>query len=72
MVEFRPEDLTTRLETLKGKPIRISSYKLGDIYHCKAEIDMPGAGARIAEVSDPSRSEGEEKLISIVRNLLKE
>ena len=71
MAELRPEDLSSRVEQINGRPIRISSYKLGETYHCKAEIDLPGAGARIAEASDPSREAAESTVLAQVHELVK-
>ncbi len=71
MAEFRPEEMTSRVEQINGRPIRISSYKLGRTHHCKAEIDLPGAGARIAEASDPSRETAESKVLAQVQERVK-
>ena len=71
MVILRPEEMTSRVEQINNRPIRISSYKLGETYHCKAEIDLPGAGARIAEASDPSQETAECRVLSQVQRLVK-
>ena len=71
MAEFRPEEMTSRVEQINGRPIRISSYKLGRTYHCKAEIDLPGAGARIAEASNPSRETAVSRVLAQVQERVK-
>lgn len=65
------EEYSRRNENVAGHNIAISTYKIGDTYHAKAEIDVPGAGARIAQVSGPSKEQVEAEVLEQVRRLLK-
>lgn len=65
-----PEDLSRRIETVGGYPIAISSYRLGTTYYAKAEIDLPGAGARIAAAEDTTREAAEGKVLAEARRLI--
>ncbi|HEY6333822.1 MAG TPA: hypothetical protein VI756_31185 [Blastocatellia bacterium] len=61
------EGYSRRNETIEGKNIAIESYKLGDVYHVKAEIDVLGAGARIASASGKDQARAESTVIEKVR-----
>ena len=64
------EDYARRVEQVAGSPIAISSHRLGNTYYAKAEIDQPGAKARIAQAEGPSRLEAEGKVMAEVQRLL--
>ena len=64
------EDQTRRVETIAGSPIAISSYRLGTTYYAKAEIDQPGAKARIAQAEGPSRQDAEGKVLAEVQRVV--
>lgn len=65
-----PEDHSRRIETVGGYPIAISSYRLGTSYYAKAEVDLPGAGARIAAAEDATREAAEGKVMGEARRLI--
>lgn len=68
--ELIPEDQSRRSETVAGYPIAITSYRLGSAYYAKAEVSLPGAGARIAQAEDITREAAERKVLAEVRRLL--
>ena len=64
------EDLARRVVQVAGSPIAISSHRLGNTYYAKAEIDQPGAKARIAQAEGPSREDAEGKVMADVQRTL--
>ncbi len=70
MPEFIAEDHSRRREQVGGYTVAITSYRLGDVYHAKAEIDIPGAGARLAAAQDKDRAAAEEKVLAEARRLI--
>ena len=68
--ELIPEDNSRRTETVAGYPVAITSYQLGSTYYAKAEIHLPGAGARLAAVEDITREAAEDKVLAVARRLL--
>ena len=57
------EDHAHRVELVAGSPIAISSHRLGNKYYAKAEIDQPGAKARIAQAEGSSREDAEGRVV---------
>ena len=68
--ELVPEDTARRTVTVGGYPILVTSYHLGETYYAKAEIQIPGAGARIASATEISRELAEEKVLGEARRLI--
>ena len=68
--ELMPEDNSRRTETVAGYPIAITSYRLGSTYYAKAEIDLPGAGARLAAAEGTTRQAAEDKVLAEARRLI--
>lgn len=68
--EFVPEDYSRRTEAVGGYTVAITSYRLGSVYHAKAEIDIPGAGARLARAEDAAQAAAEEKVLAKARRLI--
>lgn len=68
---MKPENYVRRTETIGGRNIAFISYKLGDHYLCKAEIDIPGAGARLASAEGPDRDAIEKQVKEIVKGLIR-
>jgi hypothetical protein len=68
--QLTPEDYSRRTETIGGYPVAITSYRLGSTYHAKAEINLPGAGARIANAEDTTREGAEGKVLAEARRLI--
>ena len=56
---FVPEEYSRRTEKVRGYSVAIISYRLGSTYYAQAEIDLPGAGARLARAQDRSREAAE-------------
>ena len=48
--------------------VKLTSYKLGDVYHCKADNVSPGAA--LARATGASRDEAEQKALDRARQLL--
>lgn len=65
-----PEDNSCRTETVAGYPVAITSYRLGSTYYAKAEIHLPGAGARLAAAEDITREAAEDKVLAVARRLI--
>jgi hypothetical protein len=56
-----------RLE-LEGWPVNVTSWRLGETWHAKADNVSPGA--TLARITAPSREEAEEKAVARARELL--
>jgi hypothetical protein len=54
---MKPEDYSRREIELSGWPIRIETYKLGDVYHCT--ISNVDPGARFARADGPTKTDAE-------------
>jgi hypothetical protein len=48
--------------------VKLTSYKLGDVYHCKADNVSPGAA--LARTTGATRAEAEQKALDRARQLL--
>ncbi len=59
---MKPEEYCERIEDVGGWHVRLTSYKLGDIYHCKADNVSPGAW--LARVTAPSRQAAERQALN--------
>ncbi|HKZ53563.1 MAG TPA: hypothetical protein VJ085_09840 [Candidatus Acidoferrales bacterium] len=68
--ELVPEDYSRRTEPVGDYTVAIISYRLGSVYHAKAEIHIPGAGARLAAAQDSDRNVAEEKVLAEARRLI--
>tara|TARA_B100000749_G_C18188497_1_gene366883 strand:+ start:186 stop:410 length:225 start_codon:yes stop_codon:yes gene_type:complete len=68
--DMTPEEYKKINETINGRNIAFISYKLGDSYHCKAEIDIPGAGARLASAQGADREAVENEVREEVQQLV--
>ena len=58
---MKPEDYSRRDIELAGWPMRIETYKLGDVYHCTIANADPGA--RVARADGGTKADAEEKAI---------
>ena len=65
---MRAEEYTTRILDLAGWQVRLTSYKLGDVYHCTADNVDPGAW--LARATGATRDEAENRVIERTRPLL--
>jgi hypothetical protein len=68
--ELVPEDYSRRTVPVGGYTVAITSYRLGQVYHAKAEIHIPGAGARLAAAEDNDRGVAEEEVLAEARRLI--
>ena len=68
--ELVPEEYSKRTETIGDYPVTITFYRLGSTYNAKAEVPVPGAGARIASTEDSTRAAAEETVLAESRRLL--
>jgi hypothetical protein len=58
---MKAEEFTSRETVLSGWPIKIETYKAGDVYHCTiASVDP---GARFARADGATREEAEARAL---------
>ena len=65
---MRAEDYTERKVEIDGWPVNLTSYKHGDVYHCKADNVSPGAC--LARTRAATREEAEAQAIERASALL--
>ena len=65
---MRVEDFTERSLQLSGWDVHLTTYRLGEIYHCKADNVSPGAA--LARTTGESREVAEQKAIERAEQLL--
>lgn len=65
---MKVEDFAERKLEIDGWPVNLASYKIGDIFHCKADNVSPGAG--LARTTGATRAEAEDKAIARAKELL--
>jgi hypothetical protein len=65
---MRAEDYQERRLEIDGWPVNLTSYRIGAVYHCKADNVSPGAA--LARTTGATREEAEEKAIARARELL--
>ena len=65
---MKVENFTERKIEIEGWPVNLTSYQIGEVYHCKADNVSPGAG--IARTTGSSREEAEQKAIAKATELL--
>ncbi|MGA2593240.1 MAG: hypothetical protein ABSH32_25265 [Bryobacteraceae bacterium] len=65
---MKPEEYSERQVEVDGWQVNLTSYKLGDLYHCKADNVSPGAW--LARTSGATREEAEQKALDRARQLL--
>ncbi len=65
---MKAEDHSIRTLEIDGWKVRLTSYKLGDTYHCTADNVEPGAW--IARTKGATREEAENLAIERARQLL--
>jgi len=64
----KPEDYSERRVDVEGWPVNLTSYKLGEVYHTKADNVSPGAA--LARTTGATREEAEQKALDRARQLL--
>ena len=65
---MKAEDYSERQEEVDGWPVNLTSYKLGEAYHTKADNVSPGAA--LARAAGATREEAEQKALDRARQLL--
>ena len=65
---MKPEEYKERLVDVDGWQVNLTSYKLGDTFHCKADNVSPGAW--LARTTGATREEAENKALERARQLL--
>ena len=65
---MKAEEHSTRTVEVEGWQVRLTSYKLGDVYHCTADNVDPGAW--IARTQGATREEAENSALQRARHLL--
>jgi hypothetical protein len=65
---MKPQAYSERKIELNGWQIRLSSYKLGEQFHCTADNVSPGAW--LARARGASRREAEQQALDKARKLL--
>ena len=67
---MKAEQHNRRNLDVSGRPILLTSFRLDDTFHATAEIDLPGAGARLGRAEGSTREEAEQKVIALAREAL--
>lgn len=65
---MKAENYQERTLELSGWPVRITSYKLGDLYVCEADNVSPGA--RLARFTAATAEEAEKQTLSKAAHML--
>lgn len=65
---MKVEDYREREVEAEPWRVKLSSYKLGDVYHCKADNVSPGAA--LARTAGATREEAEQKALDRAKQLL--
>lgn len=63
-----PESYQERKVEVDGWEVNLTSYRLGEAFHCKADNVSPGAW--LARTTGPTREEAERKALDRARQLL--
>lgn len=64
----RVEEYSERVVDIEPWQVRLTSYKLGDVYHCKADNVSPGAA--LARTTGATREEAEQKALERAQQML--
>ena len=65
---MRAEEFRERQMELAGWPVSISSYRMGTVWHAKADNVSPGAN--LARATGATREEAEESVVKRAEELL--
>ncbi len=65
---MKTENFSERRIELEGWPVNLTSYRIGPVYHCKADNVQPGAC--IARAAAPTREEAERQALEQARRRL--
>jgi hypothetical protein len=62
------QNFAERRLVIDGWPLNLTTYQIGDVFHCRADNVSPGAG--LARTTGATREEAEEKAIARAKELL--
>jgi len=62
---MKPEAYEEKQLEVEGWRLRLTSYKLGDVFHCQADNVSPGA--TLVRETAPTREEAERKALETAR-----
>jgi hypothetical protein len=62
------EEHAERNMEIEGWPVHLTSYRIGETFHCKADNVSPGAA--LARTTGTTRQEAEDKAIARAKELL--
>ena len=65
---MKVEKFQERKVEIRGWPVNLTSYRLGEVYHCKADNVSPGAA--LARTTGATREEAEKKAVERAEQLL--
>ena len=65
---MKPEAYEEKRLEVEGWPLRLTSYKLGEVFHCQADNVSPGA--TLVRETGSSREEAERKALAVARRRL--
>ncbi len=65
---MKVENFTERKIDIDGWPVNLTSYQIGETFHCRADNVSPGAG--LARTTGATREEAEQKAIARAKELL--
>lgn len=65
---MKVENHSERKIGIDGWPVNLTSYQIGETFHCKADNVSPGAA--LARVTGATRQEAEDKAIARAKELL--
>lgn len=65
---MKVEEYSERSMEIDGWPMHLTSYKIGEWFHCKADNVSPGAA--LARTVGATRQEAEDKAIARAKKLL--
>jgi hypothetical protein len=65
---MKVENFTERKIDVDGWPVNLTTYQIGETFHCKADNVSPGAG--LARTTGATREEAEQKAITRAKELL--
>ena len=68
MNPMKVEEFQERKVEIAGWPVNLTSYRLGQVFHCKADNVSPGAA--LARTTGATRDEAEKKAIERAAQLL--
>ena len=68
MNEMKVEEYQERRVELAGWPVNVTSYRLGEVFHAKADNVSPGAS--LARTTGATREEAEKKVLDRAEQLL--